>query len=75
VVDEEPAVEVGVELTSVPTAGEADLIVALLRSCGIEARVAEGGRTRPTAVGNRVFVLARDLELAREILAAPPADG
>jgi hypothetical protein len=74
--DDAALVEVGAEVTRVPTAGEAELIAALLRSCGIEATVAESGRSRPTDVGNRVFVRERDVGLARAILAAPPdADG
>jgi hypothetical protein len=56
----------------VPSAAEAEVVAALMRSCGIEAAVAEGGRSRPTSVGNRVFVHSKDAELAREILAAPP---
>jgi hypothetical protein len=71
--DDAVDIEVGVELTSFPSATEAELTAALLRSCGIEARVAEATRTRPTG-GNRVFVRAADLELAREILAAPIVD-
>jgi len=67
-----PTPEVGVEVATAPTTGEAEIIAALLRSCGIDAAVADSGRTRPTTVGNRVFVHPGDAALAREILAAPP---
>jgi hypothetical protein len=65
-------VEVGVHLTTVGSAGEADVICALLRSAGIECgdREATGVWIGLLAHGGwrEILVAEADLEAARELL-------
>jgi hypothetical protein len=62
-----------VQLTSTANFFEADVLVALLRSSGIEATTPGGqGYGYFHRVDCPVFVLEHDLERAREILASRP---
>lgn len=65
--------EAVVLVTSVPTAFEADVVVALLRSNGIHATTSGGkGYSYFHRADCPVFVLEHDLERAREILESRP---
>jgi hypothetical protein len=65
--------ELGVRLTSVPSIGEADVICALLRTEGIEAKSRQSippeGITGGSHFGaQEIFVAESDLERARELI-------
>jgi hypothetical protein len=65
--------EAVVLLTSVPSAFEAEVVIALLRSNGIEATTSGGkGYSYFHRADCPVFVLEHDLEQAREIIATRP---
>jgi hypothetical protein len=68
-----------VEIASVGSRTEADLIVGLLRSNGVSAAVltddAGGQEPQWQLSGVRVLVSAADAETARALLAAPLDDG
>jgi len=67
--DEDPVVL----LTSVPTAFEADVVIALLRSNDIRATTSGGkGYAYFHRADCPIFVLEHDLERARDILASRP---
>jgi hypothetical protein len=66
--------ELGVEVTRARNVEEAHVIAALLRSCGIEANVAERWRSGVPEKGSIVYVREHDLALAKEILEAPTVD-
>ena len=60
-------------LTWVPTAFEADVVIALLRSNGVDATTSGGkGYSYFHRADCPVFVLEHDLERARDILGSRP---
>ena len=58
-------------LTVAASRFECDAVAALLASCDIAVLQGPGDGLRPPIEDNSVYVRASDLDLARELLAAP----